>query len=48
MEALYGTYDVFDNNKAGRKIYVPAESVDIYKSAEGWSKYADYIESITA
>lgn len=48
MEKSYGTYDVFDNNKAGRKIYVPSESVDIYKSAEGWSKYADYIESITA
>lgn len=48
MEKSYSTYDVFDNNKAGRKIYVPAESVDIYKSAEGWSKYADYIESITA
>lgn len=45
---VYGTLEAFDNNKDGRKIYVPAESVDIYKSAEGWSKYADYIESITA
>lgn len=45
---VYGTYETFGNNKAGRKIYVPAESVDIYKSAEGWSKYADYIEPITA
>ena len=24
-------------------IYVPAESVDIYKSAEGWKEYADQI-----
>ena len=24
-------------------IYVPMESVDAYKSAEGWSQYADYI-----
>ena len=26
-----------------RKIYVPMESVDVYKSAEGWSEYADAI-----
>ena len=26
------------------KIYVPHESVEAYKSAEGWSKYASYIE----
>ena len=34
---------VFDNNGSGRKIYVPAESVDAYKSATYWSEYADYI-----
>lgn len=28
------------------KIYVPAESVDIYKSSTGWSDYADKIEAI--
>ena len=31
---------VFDDNAAGRKIYVPAESVEEYKSAAGWSVYA--------
>ncbi len=31
---------VFDSNAAGRKIYVPAESVDAYKAAENWSEYA--------
>ena len=28
------------------KIYVPAESVDTYKAASGWSSYAEYIEAI--
>ena len=36
---LYGTY-VFDNNGSGRKIYVPTESVETYKSATNWSEYA--------
>ena len=36
-------YDMFDNNASGRKIYVPRKSVKAYKTAEGWSKYADYI-----
>ena len=31
---------VFDYNASGRKIYVPATSVDDYKSAENWSEYA--------
>ena len=31
---------IFDNNASGRKIYVPAASVDDYKSAENWSDYA--------
>lgn len=30
----------FDKNASGRKIYVPAGSVDAYKSATGWSSYA--------
>ncbi len=34
---------VFDNNASGRKIYVPAESVEAYTTAEGWSNYADSI-----
>ena len=33
----------FDNNAEGRKIYVPAESVDAYRRAEGWSQYAEDI-----
>ena len=31
---------VFDDNASGRKIYVPAESVEAYKTAENWSEYA--------
>lgn len=34
---------MFDNNAANRKIYVPAGSVDAYKTAAGWSNYADAI-----
>ena len=34
---------MFDNNASGRKIYVPTESVDAYKSAEYWSYYKNYI-----
>ena len=36
-------YNMFYNNASGRKIYVPRNSVDAYKSAQYWSKYADYI-----
>ena len=38
-----GDFDMFDNNASGRKIYVPMESVNKYKSAEGWSDYASDI-----
>ena len=34
---------MFDNNAANRKIYVPAGSVEAYKTAAGWSNYADAI-----
>ena len=34
---------IFSSNVSGRKIYVPMESVEAYKSASGWSKYADAI-----
>ena len=34
---------VFDGNASGRVIYVPAESVDAFKSAEYWSGYASAI-----
>ena len=40
--ALGNSY-VFDYNGSGRKIYVPAGSVNAYKSAEYWSEYADAI-----
>ena len=40
---ILGGY-VFDSNASGRKIYVPRASLDAYKTAEGWSKYADAIE----
>ena len=32
--------NVFYNNASGRKIYVPRNSVDAYKSAAGWTSYA--------
>ena len=38
-----GNSSVFVNNGSGRKIYVPVESVDAYRSADGWSKYASAI-----
>lgn len=38
---------VFQYNANGRKIYVPAESVNIYKAATNWSTYADDIEPIS-
>ena len=39
-----GYADMFDDNASDRKIYVPRNSVEAYKSAEYWSRYADYIE----
>ena len=38
-----GGYKMFDSNASGRKIYVPRNSVDTYKSATNWSDYASYI-----
>ena len=35
--------NIFYNNASGRKIYVPRNSVEAYKSAEYWSKYAEDI-----
>ena len=37
-------WGAFDFNAEGRKIFVPTESVNTYKSAEYWSDYADCIE----
>lgn len=39
-----GRDNMFYNNASGRKIYVPRNSVEAYKSADGWNEYADYIE----
>ena len=38
--------DVFDYVSGNMTIYVPAESVGKYKTAEGWSRYADKIKAI--
>lgn len=38
--------NVFANNASGRKIYVPSESVNAYKTATNWSAYAADIEAI--
>ena len=38
--------DVFFNDTNLTNIYVPAESVDAYKAASGWSEYASIISSI--
>lgn len=40
---ILGDNYVFDNNGSGRKIYVPYQSLDAYKTATNWSKYADDI-----
>lgn len=39
--------NVFTNANSNLKIYVPAQSVDSYKSASGWSDYASKIYPIT-
>lgn len=38
--------DVFSGTHSSLVIYVPAESVDAYKAASGWSTYADKIQAI--
>ncbi len=37
-----GNYDMFEHN-ASMQIYVPTESVEAYKAADGWRSYAYYI-----
>ena len=41
--SLGGSYNGFDGNATDRKIYVPMESVNAYKSAIHWSEYSDAI-----
>ena len=38
-----GSQYMFQHNASDRKIYVPTQSVEAYKSAEYWSDYADDI-----
>ena len=38
-----GDYDMFHYNASGRKIYVPRNSVNAYKSESYWSEYKSYI-----
>lgn len=42
------TKSVFDSASSNLIVYVPAESVDAYKAAAGWSVYADKIQAIPA
>lgn len=39
-------YNVFDSNASGRKIYVPVNSVDTYKTTQEWSPYTNDIYPI--
>ena len=39
-----GSWYAFYDNASDLKIYVPMESVEAYKSAQGWSDYANSIE----
>ena len=41
------TRQLFFGNTTNCPIYVPSSSVNAYKSAEGWSTYADRIQAIT-
>ena len=43
-QGYYDTWSAFEDNAFGRKIYVPAGSVEAYKSAAGWSEYASAIQ----
>lgn len=43
LELFSDSWSAFENIAEGAKIYVPAESVEDYKAADGWSDYADMI-----
>ncbi len=43
LNTIYNRSMQFDNNASSRKIYVPNNAVEAYKSAEGWSELADDI-----
>ena len=42
---VIGAY-TFDNNAQNRKLYVPTESVELYKATSGWIKYKNDILAI--
>ena len=39
------SWSAFSNNAADRKIYVPTDSIDAYKAADGWKEFATDITS---
>lgn len=39
----YSNYHLFDYTASNLKIYVPAESIEVYRTAAGWSTYSDRI-----
>jgi len=39
--------EIFKNTSSSKIIYVPAESVEAYKAASGWSSYASRIQAIS-
>ena len=41
-----GSANVFDGTSSDMLIYVPEDSLQLYKSASNWSKYADKIRSL--
>lgn len=43
LELFDGSWRAFEEIAEDAKIYVPAESVEAYKAADGWSDYADMI-----
>lgn len=45
-DGTFAYYKNFEDNITGRKIYVPEQSLEVYKSAEGWNVYAESIYPI--
>lgn len=47
LDPVYmNTYAVFENTASNLVIYVPADLIDTYKAAAGWSTYASKIQAI--
>lgn len=43
VPADYSTFTAFSNTSKLQGLYVPAEALDAYKTADGWSVFADHI-----